>query len=97
MTNFERIKSMTIDEMAEWLDKNLVFDGSEAMTRFNERYCSKCEPIVGKPESFNKEVEYCYCELEDKCKFFPNEDGSPSFAFICKLWLMEEEKKKEKK
>lgn len=40
MNNFEKIKSMTVDEMAEWLDNQLSCSFCE---KFLNKTCGHCE------------------------------------------------------
>lgn len=101
MNNFKRIQSMTIDELAEWLDKNCMFDNSPWLNSFNEKYCEKCESIKCKyvdaeeklgitPFSYSGEIECAYCELENKCRFFQDLDDVPDNKEMIKMWLEEE-------
>jgi hypothetical protein len=92
---------MTIDELAEWLDKNCMFDNSPWLNSFNEKYCEKCESIKCKyvdaeeklgitPFSYSGEIECAYCELENKCRFFQELDDVPDNKEMIKMWLEEE-------
>ena len=96
MTNFEKIKNMSLDEFAEWVDEHGMFDNTPWMKWFNENYCDKCESIFVKAEEaekvlgikpfYNEEYECAYCEVyENCCKFFP--DKCPSNKDIIKMWL----------
>jgi len=100
-SNFERLQSMSIDELAEWLDKNGMFDNSPWLNSFNEKYCEKCESIKCKyadaeeklgvsPFSYSGEVDCAYCELENKCRFFPELNDVPDNKEMIKMWLKEE-------
>ena len=78
MINFERLQSMSMDELAEWLDKNCMFDNSPWLNSFNEKYCEKCESIKCKyvdaeeklglsPYAcYSGEIKCAYCELADE-------------------------------
>ena len=101
MINFERLQSMSIDELAEWLDKNCMFDNSPWLNSFNEKYCEKCESIKCKyvdaeeklgitPFSYSGEIECTYCELENKCRFFQELEDVPDNKEMIKMWLEEE-------
>lgn len=87
MTRFEEFKNMNIDEFAEWLDKYCAFDESPWIKWFDELYCKKCEPIMCHYEDSKNEFPCSYCELEDKCKFFPDLDEAPDNKMIIKMWL----------
>ena len=91
MNNFEYLKSLTIDELADWLDKYGQFDGAPWSDWFDETYCRKCEPIrCIVPEFGDRKVQCCYCELEEKCKHFPEFEYTPGLKEILKLWLLKE-------
>lgn len=91
-SNFERLKSMSVDELAEWLDENGKFDNSLWMQWFDQKYCKNCEDVERHYESDGYYTRMCfaYCELNHKCRFFPNLDDAPNNEDIIKLWLEEE-------
>lgn len=76
--------------MAEWLDQYGMFDNSPWMIWFDQQYCKNCEDVVCKYENDKKEFSCSYCELNDKCKFFPEYDEAPSNKEIIKMWLESE-------
>ncbi len=45
ISNFKRLQSMSVEELADWLDKNGNFDDSPWLIAFNEKYCEKCDSI----------------------------------------------------
>lgn len=104
MTNLEKIKEMPIKELAEWLDENGMFDNSPWSNWFNEHYCEKCESVKCKYEEAEKTVgftpylfgdysgdlECAYCEIENKCRFFPELDDVPDNKEVIEMWLIEE-------
>lgn len=91
MTNFEKLQSMNIDEKAEWLYEHGNFDNSPWMNRFDSLYCTKCEPIMcHHEETPEREFPCAYCELENKCRYFPDMDRVPKNRDIIKLWLESE-------
>ena len=91
MNNFEYLKSLTIDELTDWLDKYGQFDGAPWSDWFDETYCRKCEPIeCTVPEFGDRKITCSYCELEDKCKHFPEFEHAPGLKEILKLWLLKE-------
>ena len=104
-TNFDRLRSMTIDELAEWLDKNGMIDNSPWLNSFNEKYCEKCESIecsyvdakekLGLTPFYDETFECAYCELADetgvkRCRFFTELDDVPDNKEMIKMWLEEE-------
>jgi transcription elongation factor Elf1 len=95
MNNFEKLKAMTVGELADWLDKYGQFDGSPWMDWFNENYCSKCESVkckVDEKAAFfpGHTIDCAYCELEHKCKFFPALKDVPDNKMTIEMWLNEE-------
>ena len=96
MTNFEKIKSMSSEEFAKWLNKKNMVDNTPWMNWWETNYCDHCDPLTVKAEDaeallglkpFNNEPLLCaYCELHDDCKFFPNREV-PSITEIIKMWL----------
>ncbi len=104
MTNFKHIQSMSIEELAAWLDENGQFDTSPWSSWFNDTYCSKCEPIKCKYAdtekalgftpyifgTYNGDLECAYCELENKCRFFPDLEDTPDNLETIKIWLGQE-------
>jgi hypothetical protein len=82
---------MTIDALAEWLDKYGQFDSSPWMNWFTENYCNKCESIECHYPDSEYKFHCSWCELNDnKCKFFPDADEAPNNKKIIKLWLESE-------
>ena len=92
MTVFENIKSMNIDEFTEWFEKNCMHDEDPVIKWWDKNYCSKCEPEIVPVEGYyhKKEMDICWCELHNKCKFFKNMDKTPSNKDMIKLWLESE-------
>ena len=100
MNNFEKLKSMSLEELAEWLDKNCMFDHSPWMEDFNDKYCANCESVMCKYEDADKvlglkplydyDVECAYCEIYGKCRYFLDMDDVPDGKEMVKLWLKAE-------
>lgn len=91
MTIFEKIKSMNIDELAEYMDKHWTHDNDPSIKWWNKEYCSKCEPVTKYVDYLGREEEYAWCEVnDDRCKFFPELDILPDTKQMMKLWLESE-------
>ena len=91
MTVFEKnIKTMNINEFAEWLDQIGIYDGSPWMNWWNDTYCSKCESVRACMVDNGREMEFAWCELHNKCRFFQNMNTIPDTKQIIKLWLERE-------
>lgn len=91
MNNFEYLKSLTLDEFTEWLDKYGQFDGAPWSDWFNETYCKKCEPIDCQsldPAFEGYKMKCAYCELEGNCKYFKDLLEAPDNKKILELWLL---------
>ena len=88
MNNFEKLQSMSVDELSKWLDKNVQFESTPWMQWWDELYCSKCESIMCHYDDNPLEFPASWCELHDnKCKFFPNMKEAPDCKEIIKMWL----------
>ena len=106
-TRYNQFRSMSLEELAEWLDNHGQHDGSPWMIWFDKNYCSKCESIKIKKENsksvlgfelmFSDETTCSYCEVYKKCKYFQDKDETPNNADIIKMWLEEQVKENEKK
>lgn len=93
MNNFEKFKQMPIGEFAEWLDKYGDFDGSPWIKWFDETYCANCEDIITFPviDYTNVGTPRSYCEINKKCRFFPDMKEPPDTLEIIKMWLMSDD------
>ena len=90
MNNFEKLKSLNICELAEWIDKHFAFDSAPSMVWFDKKYCLNCPAIMAKYEGCDRELPFSYCELNKKCKFFSEMSKVPDSLEITKLWLESE-------
>lgn len=97
-SNFEYIKAMSLEELANWLDKTGQLDSLPWIKWFTGKYCSNCESIKCKYadiepclSSFcnSNELDCAYCELEKKCRFFLELADIPDNLEIIKMWLNE--------
>ena len=100
MTNLQKIKDMSLDELVEWLDENVYVEDAPWMKWWNERYCSKCESVerhfmaaqeeLGIIPLLGDTIECAYCELADetgikKCRFFPELGDVPDNRKVIKM------------
>ena len=100
MSNFEKMKSMSIDDLAKWLDEYGQFDNSPWSNWFAKKYCNNCESIKCRYDEvkerlditpfYNREIECAYCELEKKCQFFSEIEDIPNNVEVVKMWLESE-------
>lgn len=107
MTHFEKLKNLALDGLADWLDKNGMFDDSPWLNWFSKKYCESCESIkctyIDAEEKLDitpyfedTSIECAYCELIDesgirKCRFFPELNDVPDNKEMIKMWLEEKE------
>lgn len=87
MNNWAKLKNMSTEDWAEWLDQYGQFDNSPWITWFGQKYCKNCENIMCKYEDGEREFPCSYCEVYDTCKFFPDLDEVPGNKMIIKMWL----------
>jgi hypothetical protein len=87
MNNFDKLKSLDIDKLAEWLDENGQYDTAPWSLWFDKQYCKNCEDIICKSPDDSRQYRCAYCEIYDKCKFFPEIDDVPNSKDVIKMWL----------
>lgn len=87
MRIYDVFRNMSIDQLVDWLDKYGEFDGSPWMKWFGDMHCKKCEPILCHYPESTLEFPVSYCELEHKCRFFPDMDHAPDNKETIKMWL----------
>lgn len=90
MTVFEKIKTMNIDKLAEWIDEHGTYDDSPWMNWWNNTYCKKCESETVYAEYLKRNIECAWCELYEKCRFFQDMNEVPDCKQTIKLWLESE-------
>ena len=90
MINFEKFRTMNIEELSEWLDENGQFDNSPWMSWWDSQYCKNCELIMCHYEDSEYEFPCAWCELNNRCKFFQELDDVPDNRAIIKMWLEKE-------
>ena len=88
MTVYENLLSKSIDELADLIDGYMLDDNEPYILWWDENYCNKCEPALGLYDDI--EMEFSWCELNNKCRFFPELDYIPNSKQIIKLWLESE-------
>ena len=99
-TYYDSLHNMSKEELARFLDKNTKDDETPWSEWFNKNYCKNCEPIKCDVDTARKElglncfygsgVECAYCELNHKCKFFPDMDDIPDSYDTILMWLEQE-------
>lgn len=90
MTNYEDKMQMSKGEFAEWLDDIADFEEAPWMKWWDENFCNRCESVIGKMVDSGEEMEFGWCEVYGKCKFFPEKADVPDSVEIIQMWLEEE-------
>ena len=90
MNNWTKLKNMSTEDLAEWIDKYGAFDNSPWITWFEQKYCKNCGDIMCKYEDGEREFPCSYCALNGNCKFFPNLDDVRDNKMTIKMWLESE-------
>lgn len=92
MNNYERIRAMTIDDLAEYLSDKWSHYDDPSMEWWNDNHCSKCESVSVYVEHLGRNLDFAWCELNDnKCKFYLELDGLPNSKEVMKMWLESED------
>ena len=90
MTVFEKIKEMNIDEFAKWFDKHCTHDDDPCIKWWNDIYCSQCETVMARYDGSDRDMEFAWCEIYGKCRFFQDMEETPNTLEMTKLWLESE-------
>lgn len=88
MTKLENFQYMVtnIDEFAKWLNENCG-DDADWINWFDRNYCKNCESVSIDGSACG---DYAYCEVDKKCRFFPEMQEAPNCEEIVKMWLNSE-------
>ncbi len=89
-TVFDKFKSMSIDELTDWLNQYSQLDSIPWIEWWNKNYCIKCDAVTAFVPDYGRELDFSWCELNDKCKFFQDLDDVPDDKMIIKMWLESE-------
>lgn len=76
MTIFDKIKSLSKEEMVNYLSQYGDVDFAPWWNWFDEKYCQKCETIETSEDDYHFKVRYSYCELYGRCRFSSGEGDS---------------------
>ena len=98
MNNFEKLQSMSIEELAAWLDESGAIDSSPWFEDFNNKYCANCESVICQYEDAEKAlgfepifsedgIDCAHCEIYKKCRYFPDMTEVPDGKEMARLWL----------
>lgn len=90
MKMIEKIKSMNTYELADWLDEYIEVYSAPWTKWFDKNFCKKCYAEIIHNAYTDRDMEYSWCKLNDKCKFFKELDDIPSDKQIIRMWLNSE-------
>ena len=92
MTVFEKIKSMTKEEIVNWISELYnVGDSSPWIKWWDDNYCKKCESVMLYDEWLKRDAEFAWCEVNNgDCKFFPEKEMA-SYKTMIEAWLDSED------
>ena len=94
MNNYQNLKSLSLEELAVYIEEQYHKDDFPWDEWFNRKYCMNCPVIIKKVDSIlypgKVNREFAYCEVNDKCRYFPDAGSILSQQEIIKLWLQEE-------
>ena len=79
-----------IDKLVDVLDEYVDFDDAPWMKWYDENYCNNCIAEIEYSPVANKKLEYAYCELHDKCRYFKDMKEIPSVKEMIRMWLESE-------
>lgn len=92
MTNYEKLRSKSVSELAEWFAEQFEYEYTPWDRWFNENYCSDCEPVIARLFEDNSEHECSFCEVNgDTCRYFPSKDILLDLPLLIETWLKSEE------
>lgn len=84
MKVFDALNSKNVDELAKWFNDNFNLDYAPWVNWWDKNHCDKCESI------FKDYMEWAWCEINGKCKFYKELDSIPNNEQMIKLWLESE-------
>lgn len=84
MTNYEKIHSMSFDELVRWLEKTFTYSEPPWTLWFDKKYCQRCAAEKATYVDSDKELDFAYCELHDTCRFF---DSKMDNRKIIEMWF----------
>lgn len=99
MTNFDNIKYLSLEGFAGWLADTFEYDDQAPWNVwFDKEYCNRCETFevpykVAEDKlgissfGYSGTVTCGYCELYNKCRYFPDMDAQPTPEEVITMWL----------
>lgn len=83
MNVMQKIKSMSLNELAEFLDKTA--GKLEWHEWFSEKYCKNCPVQIFYDEDIKEEFQLLPCDLTDHCEYLKGEITGKNVA---RHWLL---------
>ena len=89
MTNKEKLQSLSLDDLTDWLYAHGKLENTPWMKWFDTNYCSKCESEIVVLANHRK-VECAFCEHHNYCQFLGESVDIADAHTVIKLWLAEQ-------
>lgn len=86
-TVFDKFKSMSIDELTEWINHYHQGISPPWIEWLDKHYCANCDLIKTFVPDYGKEMSFSWCELHNTCKYFPEANGLLDDKQIIRMWL----------
>lgn len=93
MTNKEKLQSLSLEDLTDWLNAHGEPDNAPWVLWFDANYCAKCEPetitVLGLP------AKCAFCEAHNYCQFLEESVDILDCRTIIKMWLEEQANEEE--
>lgn len=90
MTNKEKLQSLSLDDLTDWLNIHGEQDCSPWIQWFDSNYCAKCEPETTVLPNYHREAECAFCENHNYCRFLGESVDIMDGRTVIKMWLEEQ-------
>lgn len=79
-------ENFTFEEVVNLIETHFIDNDCPWNDWFSEKYCNDCPSVVVKEGRFGREIDvnYGYCELHDKCRYFGHMVDERE---VIELWL----------
>lgn len=95
MTNKEKLQSLSLEDLTDWLNAHGEPDNAPWMRWFDDNYCAKCESEI-MVFANNRKVGCAFCENHNYCRFLGESVGiAADTRTIIKMWLEEQANEEE--
>ncbi len=92
MRLYEKLLGLSIEEFAQEIESWSDCEVEPWHDWFESEYCEHCAPVYAQYPLDHVTHACAYCELNDKCRHFPEMNHIPTGAEIVEMWLEQEVK-----